>query len=134
LSAQRPQHRGLVDKYNIQWKVIAEAGGPVEILGMCQSACTLVMAHVPKDRLCFGQDGYLNFHQARSSLDGSLAPETTKWMIRHYPDDIRNWIDRQGGVEMLPTHTYWTLRASELWKMGYSKCVDLSTPTPEPGR
>jgi hypothetical protein len=27
----------------------------------------MVMAHIPKDRLCFGVGGYLNFHQAREA-------------------------------------------------------------------
>jgi hypothetical protein len=34
--------------------MIAAQGGPVNVLGPCQSACTLLTAYILKDRLCFG--------------------------------------------------------------------------------
>jgi hypothetical protein len=128
---------GMVDKYDIQFRVIAEAGGPVKVFGPCSSACTLVVAHVPKDRLCFGEDASLNFHQARYTTNNAIAPEITKWMISRYPEEIRNWIAAQGGVERMPApyhYEYWMLRPRELWKMGYGKCLDLSIPQPVSGR
>jgi hypothetical protein len=102
--------------------VIASAGGPVKILGMCQSGCTMATVHIPKDRLCFGERGYLNFHQARYA-DGRPAVKSTEWMIKNYPADIRDWLIAKGGLEKMPLEGYWKLPASELWKMGYRKCA-----------
>jgi hypothetical protein len=45
-------------------------------------------------------------------------------MIENYPADIRAWIEAKGGVAKMPQWTFWTLPASELWKMGYRKCAD----------
>src|SRR5262245_21908816 len=61
----------------------------VEIRGLCPSACTLVLAHVPKERLCFSQTAVLAFHLARfpngePTIEGSLA------MFNAYPRDIRS--------------------------------------------
>jgi hypothetical protein len=61
------------------WHVIATRGGTVDIIGPCESACTLVMAHIPKDRLCFGQHARLGFHQAR--LGDAPSPQATKEMF-----------------------------------------------------
>ena len=43
------------DEYDFYWRRIASLDGPVQIVGMCQSACTMVMAHIPKDRLCLAR-------------------------------------------------------------------------------
>ena len=45
---------GLLGDYDVRWKLIAAQGGPVHIIGQCNSACTLVTAHVKKELLCFG--------------------------------------------------------------------------------
>ena len=113
---------GLISEYNFYWQRISALNGPVKIMGMCQSACTMVMAHIPKDRLCFGDAGHLKFHQARVSQGGPIAPDSTQWMINQYPDDVRSWIVAHGGLQGMPSHGYWTLTASELWQMGYKRC------------
>jgi hypothetical protein len=41
-----------------------------------------------------------------------------------YPSDIRGWIVAKGGIENMPVGPYWTLTASELWKMGHLRCAD----------
>ena len=69
---------------------------------MCQSACTMVVVHIPRSRLCFGDYSSLNFHQARHD-DGSLATTATKWMIDRYPADIQAWITARGGWPSIPT-------------------------------
>jgi hypothetical protein len=91
---------------------------------MCQSACTLVMSNVPRERICFSATGYLNFHWA-SVADGKIASrEYTQWMIESYPADIRAWIEAKGGINKMPVWWMWKLTAPELWKMGYRKCPD----------
>ena len=41
-----------------RFKAIADSGDLVEIRGACLSACTLVMVHVQKDHLCFGEGDF----------------------------------------------------------------------------
>ena len=81
------------------------------------------MSRVPKNRICFGEKAYLNFHMARFSADGLPSYETTQWMIDSYPTDIQMWLEAKGGLAKMPSYNgYWTLTARELWKMGYRKC------------
>jgi hypothetical protein len=113
---------GLLSDYVDRWQKISIAQQDVEILGFCGSACTTVVAFVPKEKLCFGKDASLKFHQARESMYGPAALAMTKWMTDRYPHEIRNWINVRGGYEKIPDKGFWTLPASELWQMGYRKC------------
>jgi hypothetical protein len=122
---------GLIHEYVERWSQISAQGGNVEVVGMCASACTLVLAYIPKEKLCFGKYASLKFHQARNSFnDPDPAPEATQWMIEKYPADIQTWIADQGKGRRtqspLPYYLnfWWTLPADELWRMGYSKCND----------
>jgi hypothetical protein len=119
-------HGGLFHEYNARWSEIAAMDDQVEVLGYCASGCTVLTMHIPKERLCFGEDASLNFHMA-GHLPEKPNFEFTKWMISKYPDDIRAWITKRGrigDVELLPPiYGFWTLTAHELWKMGYQKCT-----------
>jgi hypothetical protein len=98
------------------------------------SACTLVVNYIPKERLCFDANAQLAFHMLRSGATADWKPgdpwkelplnlEATKQIVDSFPEDIRNWINERGGYSKLPTETYLTMRASELWKMGYRRCA-----------
>jgi hypothetical protein len=52
--------------------------------------------------------------------------EYTRWVFGWYPADIKAWINNRGGPKKMPPpfQGYWTLPASELFKMGYRKCPD----------
>ena len=119
----------IVDHWE-RWKALAAQGGEVEIRGPCWSACTLIMAHIPRERLCFDKRAELNFHQAMRP-NGEPAMEATRWMVDQYPEDIRKWLKTMGGAERLPTPspnhpagTYYMLFPVQLWAMGYRKCAD----------
>ena len=113
---------GLVDEHNGRFYNYRNAGNAVEIRGPCLSACTLITAHIPKERLCFAAGAYLAFHAARSVEKHENMPLTTGVMYRQQPPEIRNWIDRTGGWENLPLDGFWYLRDRELWEMGYPRC------------
>jgi hypothetical protein len=119
---------GVLPTHDARWREVASLGGPVKIFGPCNSGCTIVVAHIPKHRLCFGPNGVLGFHQSRIVFNGTdlwmTDPAGTQWMIDQYPDDIRHWIKTKGGIKKMTVENMWTLPASELWKMGYSKCND----------
>jgi len=135
---------GTVMQHEIRFRKLAESGDNVEIRGSCMSACTLVVAYVPKERLCFGEHGKLMFHQVRILKQGTKQGvkqdpkdwsfETTQTyllgtqaMVAKYPQDIQMWIKDHGGADDLPGDTpyHWlTLYAGELWNMGYRKCEE----------
>jgi hypothetical protein len=113
---------GLLGVYDAYWRhVSANRPGQVEIRGMCQSACTLVMVHIPKERLCFGDRAFLNFHLA-SLPNGQPSIKDSQEMIDSYPADIRGWINAMGGIQKMPHEGVWTLHATLLWAMGYRRC------------
>jgi hypothetical protein len=106
-----------------RWQELAQSGSYVEIRGACMSACTLIMAYVPNDRLCFSESGSLVFHIYRESgPKGEPSVKLTQWAIDQLPQDIRNWIIAKGEAEKMTIAAAWTLTAPELWAMGYRKC------------
>jgi hypothetical protein len=111
-----------IDTNERDWLMIANSGSTVEIRGPCVSACTLVMAYVPRERICFGVSGKLMFHAAREFMATEPSLKGTQWMIDRYPQDIRTWIENRGGAEKMTINEYWILEAKELWAMGYQRC------------
>jgi hypothetical protein len=80
---------------------VRETGERVVIDGPCLSACTLVLMTVPSDRICVTRRAVLGFHAARSmDRRGRLyaEPEASKAVHEAYPEAIRNWIARHGGL------------------------------------
>jgi hypothetical protein len=119
----------IVDHWE-RWKALAAQGGEVEIRGPCWSACTLIMAHISRERLCFDKHAELNFHLAMRP-NGEPSMEASRWMVDQYPEDIREWIKTMGGVERMPlpspnhpAGTFYMLFPVQLWAMGYRKCAD----------
>jgi hypothetical protein len=73
---------GMIAEHWQRWMKLAGSGDDVEIRGPCVSACTLIMAHIPSDRLCFGQNASLQFHPSRDPKTGE--PECrTHWEARN---------------------------------------------------
>jgi hypothetical protein len=114
---------GLLQEYDVQWQKIAADGGQVEVLGNCLSACTILIAYIPKERLCFGQNASLQFHM-RHDGKGSPAIAPTIRMLGRYPRDIQNSINAHGGLAKMTIENFVVISASELWQMGYRKCDD----------
>jgi hypothetical protein len=119
---------GRIDQYIERWKALAASGDDVEIRDFCYSACTLVTAYIPKERLCFSVAATLAFHLARFP-NGEPSMEVSRWMFNAYPEDIRAWLRAKGGLEKMPLEGFWLMSPSELWQMGYRDCGKLgSTP------
>jgi|SRR5215813_6909297 len=117
----RAEYGGRIDQHIERWKALAESGDDVEVRDLCASACTLVTAYIPKERLCFSTTAALAFHHARYP-NGEPAIEASRAMFNSYPQDIRTWLQNKGGFEKLPAEGYWLMLPSELWQMGYRKC------------
>jgi len=122
------ENGGIIVDHVKRWIELAASNKDVEIRGPCYSACTLIMAYVPKEQICFDRAASLNFHQTRL-IDGRPSPEYTEWMFNRYPPDIRAWLNKRGGPEKLPTSAsgeFWVLWANNLWDMGYRRCEPYS--------
>jgi hypothetical protein len=80
---------------------VRDSGERVVIDGPCLSACTLVLSMVPSERICVTRRAVLGFHAARSiDRRGRLyaEPEASKLVLEAYPDPVRSWIIRRGGL------------------------------------
>ncbi|KWV54136.1 hypothetical protein AS156_07475 [Bradyrhizobium macuxiense] len=80
---------------------VRESGERVVIDGPCLSACTLVLSMVPSDRICVTRRAVLGFHAARS-IDRRgrtyAEPEASEAVLEAYPEPVRGWIIRRGGL------------------------------------
>ena len=77
----------------------------VVIDGPCYSACTLVLAIVPRSRICVTPRAVFGFHAARAIDQYGReypAPEATHAVAAAYPAPIRKWIKRHGGLTRKP--------------------------------
>jgi hypothetical protein len=80
---------------------VRDSGERVVIDGPCLSACTLVLSMVPNNRICVTRRAVLGFHAARS-VDGRgrmyAEPEASREVLAAYPEPVRGWISRRGGL------------------------------------
>jgi hypothetical protein len=118
---------GFIHEHMRRWRQLGQSDADVEIRGPCFSACTLIIAVVPKERLCFGDYASLQFHAA-SDLSGRIAIPATMWMLRQYPRDIYDWLMARGGAPGMTVYDFWVLEAPELWAMGYRRCAPERAP------
>src|SRR6266581_195845 len=92
---------GSLGKYLLKFAAIRDSGERVVIDGSCFSACTLVTAMIPKDRVCVTQRAMLGFHagwvedQAGNRV---ISAEGTQLLYQMYPPMIRKWITHHGGL------------------------------------
>ena len=99
---------------------VRESGERVVIDGPCLSACTLLLMTVPSERICVTRRAVLGFHAARSmDRRGRMyaEPEASKAVHEAYPEPVRSWISRHGGL----TSRMLMLRGRELAAM-YPRC------------
>jgi hypothetical protein len=99
---------------------VRETGERVVIDGPCLSACTLVLMTIPSERICVTRRAVLGFHAARS-IDSRgrvyAEPEASRAVQEAYPEAVRNWISRRGGL----TSRLLLLRGRELAAI-YPRC------------
>jgi hypothetical protein len=91
---------GRIGSYLTRYEALRKSGQYVAIDGTCASACTLLLGVIPHNRICVTPRAVLAFHAAWDpSLTGvqTNAP-ATKYLWSRYPDDVRRWIARHGGL------------------------------------
>jgi len=92
---------GPLGKYLLKFAAIRDSGERVMIDGTCFSACTLVTALIPRDRICITDRAMLGFHAGwfeNESGERAISPIGTRVLYQMYPPVIRNWITRHGGL------------------------------------
>jgi hypothetical protein len=92
---------GQIGPYLEQLVAIRESGQQVIIDGPCLSACTLVLGVIPRDRICVTRRARLGFHAAwHHGENGRPATNRggTQLLMAVYPQNVKNWISRRGGL------------------------------------
>jgi hypothetical protein len=115
---------GSIPEHISRFGTLGRSGAPVEMHGGCYSACTLILAYVAKEKLCFAPGAFLTFHAATWTPKPpyQIAPAATRDMYLSYPVEVRQWIDARGGYDKLTVESYWTMYDHDLWAIGYAKC------------
>jgi hypothetical protein len=103
-------HGGSVAAYDSEWSQNAARGVSVRIVGPCQSACTVLLGHIPRNRICVTPDASFGFHLAH-------LPAATATLWASYQPDIRAWIQRHGGL----TSEFIWMRAPDVFHY-FKKC------------
>jgi hypothetical protein len=103
-------HGGSVERYDAQWRANAARGVSVRIVGPCQSACTVLLRHIPRSRICVTPAASFGFHLAH-------LPSATETLWSSYQSDIRAWINQHGGLQ----HDFIWLSAPEIFRF-FHKC------------
>jgi len=92
---------GPLGEYLLVFAAIRDAGERVMIDGSCFSACTLVTALIPRDKICITERAMLGFHAGwfeNKAGERAVSPTGTRVLYEMYPPIIRNWISRRGGL------------------------------------
>src|SRR5690349_18022216 len=75
-------HGGRVAEYDAEWAAHAREGARVRIVGPCQSACTVLLGHIPRSHICVTPRASFGFHLAH-------LPQATRTLWAAYPPDIK---------------------------------------------
>jgi len=114
---------GEVIAYVQKFQELREAGEHFVIDGACLSACTLFTGIIPRDHVCVTHRAVFGFHAASVFDDARHTlvpnPQGTQALLRLYPPEIRDWIDRHGGLKP----EYMELRGKELSAL-YNACPE----------
>lgn len=87
---------GVIDDYIEKYNALRQAGGRIVLDGMCISACTLVTALIPNDRVCVTPFAQLAFHSASDGRMGTFAKEGTRLIWHYYPSWVRRYLQDKG--------------------------------------
>jgi ATP-dependent protease ClpP protease subunit len=92
---------GQIGRYVDQYEQLRSSGQRIVIDGLCASACTIILAAIPHDKICVTPNANLAFHAAWDfgAQGRAIAnPEATRMLYSMYPSQVRHWIASQGGL------------------------------------
>jgi hypothetical protein len=92
---------GQIGAYLQRHEAMRQSGERVVIDGPCLSACTMLLGAIPRNRICVTSRALLGFHAAYD-LDQNgrqvTNPGGTSLLMAHYPQHVKKWIARRGGL------------------------------------
>lgn len=91
----RHNEGGMIIRFAAQIELQRLGGQPVRFDGWCASACTLYLA-LPPEQICVTPRAKFAFHAAYD--DYGTSPKMTAYMMGRYPEWVREWIFRNGGL------------------------------------
>jgi hypothetical protein len=112
---------GRIDEYLSKFEALRASGERVVVDGPCNSACTLLLGKLPRSQICVTTRASMGFHAAwQPDQNGRpvSSPAWTSVLWRNYPQQVRHWISRHGGLT--PRMIY--MRGSDLTSM-YPRCA-----------
>ena len=88
---------GLLGEYVERYRAMAARGDTLVVDGPCYSACTLALGIVD---VCATPRASFGFHMAQSMTLFGYFPDYywSRYMMAHYPPEIRAWIVSKGGL------------------------------------
>jgi hypothetical protein len=88
---------GLLGEYVERYRAMAARGDRLVVDGPCYSACTLALGIVD---VCATPRASFGFHMAQSMTLFGYFPSYywSRYMMAHYPPEIRAWIVSKGGL------------------------------------
>lgn len=92
---------GQIGPYLDNLESLRSSGERVIIDGPCLSACTMILGVIPRDHICVTRRARLGFHAAwRPDQAGRAVTsrDGTQLLMSVYPQQVRNWITRRGGL------------------------------------
>jgi hypothetical protein len=92
---------GQLGPYLQKLAALRSSGEQVVIDGKCLSACTMVLGVIPHDHICVTSKAQLGFHAAWRPDDAGrqvTSREGTELLMDNYPQQVRDWIARRGGL------------------------------------
>jgi hypothetical protein len=90
---------GQIGAYLAKYRALRASGQRIEIDGTCASACTMVLGLIPRDRICVTPHARLVFHSAWDAAgDTAVAADGNHILFSSYPESVRQWIKRHGGL------------------------------------
>jgi hypothetical protein len=93
---------GQIGSYVDKYKNLRRSGETVMIDGLCASACTIVLASIPHDKICVTAHASLGFHAAWDhGANGREVTnrDATQALYSLYPSPVRRWIAARGGLK-----------------------------------
>jgi len=96
-------HGGDLKQYEAKYLLLRDKGERVVIDGICNSACTLVLGILPPGKVCVTPRASLGFHEAYFDLHLPFgikiaSSSGTDELMAHYPQPVKDWIARNGGL------------------------------------
>ncbi|WP_042336235.1 hypothetical protein [Bradyrhizobium sp. DOA9] len=92
---------GRIGKYIYRYERLRASGQDVIIDGFCASACTIVLATLPSNKICVTSRAELAFHAAWDIGHRGRPvtnPGATRMIYSMYPGPVRRWIAQRGGL------------------------------------